>query len=73
MCHTMAGMDRLVFSTPTPQYLNAITIPASQVIADTGEISIFVMEGMLEVITKSEVGLNSLVAEYVRNPKYVYT
>jgi hypothetical protein len=34
-----------MFGKPTPQYLNALTIAASEAIADTGATSIFVMEG----------------------------
>ncbi len=35
-----------MFGNPMPQYLNALTIAASQAIADTGATSIFVMEGV---------------------------
>jgi hypothetical protein len=34
-----------MFGKPTPQYLNALMIAASEAIADTGATSIFVMEG----------------------------
>jgi hypothetical protein len=34
-----------MFGKPIPQYLNALTIAASEAIADTGATSIFVMEG----------------------------
>jgi hypothetical protein len=34
-----------LFGAPTPQYLNAITIATLQAIADTGAMSIFIMEG----------------------------
>jgi hypothetical protein len=33
-----------LFGTPTPQYFNAITIATLQAIADTGAMSIFIME-----------------------------
>jgi hypothetical protein len=36
---------RHLYSTSTSQYLNAITITASQAIADTGATNIFIMEG----------------------------
>ncbi len=34
-----------LFGNPMPQYLNDLTIATNQVIADTGAISIFIMEG----------------------------
>jgi hypothetical protein len=42
---TIAATARQLFGTQNPQYLNAITIAASQAIADTGATSIFIMEG----------------------------
>jgi hypothetical protein len=45
MWHTLAAMARHVFDTPTPQYLNATSIMASQVIANTEATSIFIMGG----------------------------
>jgi hypothetical protein len=44
---TIAATARQSFGKPNPQYLNAIAIAASQVIADTGATSIFIMEGTL--------------------------
>ncbi len=35
----------MLFGSPMPQYLNAITITTHQAIADTGATSIFIMEG----------------------------
>ncbi len=43
----MASTARELFGAPNPQYLNAITIATSQAIADTGAMSIFIMEGTL--------------------------
>jgi hypothetical protein len=43
---SMAAMARGLFGNPMPQYLNALTIAANQVIADTGATSIFIMEGV---------------------------
>ena len=40
-----AAMAGRMFGKPMPQYLNALTIAASEAIADTGATSIFVMEG----------------------------
>jgi hypothetical protein len=41
----LAMTARVLFGTPMPQYLNAITIATNQNIADTGATSIFIMEG----------------------------
>ena len=41
----MAMAARMLFSSPMPQYLYAITIATTQAIADTGATSIFIMEG----------------------------
>ncbi len=41
---SLAEMARRMFGNPMPQYLNTLTIAASQAIADTGATSIFVME-----------------------------
>jgi hypothetical protein len=41
----MAMAARALFGNPMPRYLNAITIAANQVIADTGATSIFIMAG----------------------------
>ena len=41
----MAMAARMLFGSPMPQYLNAITIATNQAIADTGATSIFIMEG----------------------------
>jgi hypothetical protein len=38
-------MARQVFGSPSQQYLNVITIKTNQAIADTGAMSIFIMEG----------------------------
>jgi hypothetical protein len=35
----------MLFGSPMPQYLNALTIATNQAIADTGATSIFIMEG----------------------------
>jgi hypothetical protein len=43
---SLAKSARRMFGAPMPQYLNALTIAASQAIADTGATSIFVMEGV---------------------------
>jgi hypothetical protein len=43
---TMATTAHKLFGNPMPQYLNAITIAANQVIADTGATSIFIMDGV---------------------------
>jgi hypothetical protein len=43
---SLAYTARRMFGNPMPQYLNALTIAASQAIADTGATSIFVMEGI---------------------------
>jgi hypothetical protein len=43
---SLAESVRKMFGPPMPQYLNALTIAASQAIADTGATSIFVMEGV---------------------------
>ncbi len=41
----IAMAARMLFGSPMPQYLNALTIATNQAIADTGATSIFVMEG----------------------------
>ena len=41
----LAATARHLLGAPTPQYLNEITIPTLQAIADTGATSIFIMEG----------------------------
>jgi hypothetical protein len=41
----MAMAARMLFGSPMPKYLNAVTIATNQVIADTGATSIFIMEG----------------------------
>ena len=41
----MAMAARMLFGSPMPQYLNAITIATNQAIANTGATSIFIMEG----------------------------
>jgi hypothetical protein len=41
----LAMMARALFGAPMPQYLNALTIATNHTIADTGAISIFIMEG----------------------------
>ena len=41
---TMATTAHKLFGNPMPQYLNAITIATNQAIADTGAISIFIMD-----------------------------
>jgi hypothetical protein len=43
---SIAETARQMFGNPMPHYLNALTIAASQAIADTGATSIFVMEGI---------------------------
>jgi hypothetical protein len=43
---SLAELARKMFGPPMPQYLNALTIAASQAIADTGATSIFVIEGV---------------------------
>ncbi len=43
---SLADTARRMFGNPMPQYLNALTIAASQAIADTGATLIFVMEGV---------------------------
>jgi hypothetical protein len=43
---SLADTARWMFGNPMPQYLNALTIAASQAIADTGATSIFFMEGV---------------------------
>ena len=43
---TMAATARGLSGAPNPQYLNAIAIAELPAIADTGETSIFIMEGM---------------------------
>ena len=40
----MAMAARMLFGSPMPKYLNAVTIATNQVIADTGATSIFIME-----------------------------
>ena len=45
MAPSLAAMARAMFGNPMPQYLNALTIAAHQAIADTGAMSIFIMEG----------------------------
>ena len=47
----MAATARYLFGNPMPQYLNAITIAANQAIADTGMISILVIDGV-DVVNK---------------------
>ncbi len=42
---------RQMFGALTPQYLNALTIATNQAIADTGAMSIFIMDG-LDMINK---------------------
>jgi hypothetical protein len=37
---------RMLFGSPMPQYLNALTIATNQAIVDTGATSIFIMEGV---------------------------
>jgi hypothetical protein len=41
----MAMAAQMLFGSPMPQYLNAITNATNQAIADTGTTSIFIMEG----------------------------
>ena len=41
---SMAATARTIFGTPMPQYLNALTIAANKVIADTGAPAIFIMD-----------------------------
>jgi hypothetical protein len=43
---SIAATARQMFGNPMPQYLDALTIAASQAIADTGATSIFVIEGI---------------------------
>ncbi len=43
---SLAKSARRMFGAPMPQYLNVLTIAASQAIVDTGATSIFVMEGV---------------------------
>jgi hypothetical protein len=45
MVPLLAATMRTMFGNPMPQYLDALTIAANQVIADTGATSIFIMEG----------------------------
>ncbi len=44
--NSLTKSARRMFGVPMPQYLNALTIAASQAIADTGATFIFVMEGV---------------------------
>jgi hypothetical protein len=46
---TLTATARHIFGTPTPQYLNALTIATNQAIADTGTMSIFIMDGLVMV------------------------
>jgi hypothetical protein len=43
---SLAKSARKMFGPPMPQYLNALSLAASQAIADMGATSIFVMEGV---------------------------
>jgi hypothetical protein len=40
----LAALTRTMYGNPKPQYLNAITIATNLVVADTGAMSIFVMD-----------------------------
>ncbi len=43
---SLAALAKLLYSNPKPQYLNAITIARNLAVADTGAMSIFVMDGV---------------------------
>ncbi len=43
---TLAALARTMYGNPKPQYLNAITIATNLAVADTGAMSIFVMDGV---------------------------
>jgi hypothetical protein len=43
---SLAATARQIFGNSLPQYLNAITIAANQMIADTGATSIFITDGV---------------------------
>jgi hypothetical protein len=42
----LAATARQIFGNPLPQFLNAITIAENQAIADTGAMSIFIIDGV---------------------------
>jgi hypothetical protein len=43
---TLAALARTMYGNPKPQYLNAITIATNLTVADTGAMSIFVVDGV---------------------------
>jgi hypothetical protein len=49
---SIVATARQMFGAPMPQYLNALTIVTNQAIADTGAMSIFIMDG-LDMVNKS--------------------
>jgi hypothetical protein len=42
----LAAFARILYGNPKPQYLNMITIATNLAVADTGAMSIFVMDGV---------------------------